>query len=69
MSLTPLHVVESAIFTHCPQVNFIQGGKTIVETVLNMHNDPDVTSLRNKHGADLVQMWGYWGESGGLGAG
>ena len=65
--LTPVHAVESAIFTHCPQVNFNQGSKAIDETVLNMSKDPAVTSLRNEHGADLVQMFGNWRGEAGLG--
>lgn len=61
--------VESANCTYCPQVKFGQGSKAIDITVLEMHKDPAVKALRDEHGADLVQMVGYWGDPRGVGFG
>lgn len=69
LRLTPVHVIESANCTYCPQVKFGQGSKKINDAVLEMHKDPAVKALRNEHGADLVQMVGYWGDPKGDGFG
>ena len=69
MATVQYHVIESAIFTYCPQVKFAQGAKDMKETVLNMDEDLNVSKLRNETGADLVQMIGNFADPSRIGYG